>query len=226
VSRADFGFLLWNATKLYCNAKEELGEDAANTWSPELIEYLLDHPKSCDETLGIVGDMDYRDPYYDQMGGKEEDENDEETDRPLDRYCTMKITFFSSESVDTVRSSIEEALQVVAKKHGISVTLGNSVKFYAENCLVTVECAVIRDDGEALTHEAFEYRNRAVLHGLDPALLFKAFTDSDGKRMKLIGFNPKARNAPFVLKSQEGRIYAADEESIRLAVNLPPRVKG
>ncbi len=71
-SRAGLTGLLWNATKLYCDAKEESHIEAANTWSPELPEYLIDHPDKCDETLGIVADKDYRDPFYDGMGEKGE----------------------------------------------------------------------------------------------------------------------------------------------------------
>jgi hypothetical protein len=70
LSRGEFGALLWNATKLYCDAKEEANPEGDNTWSPELPEYLLDHPDKCEETLGLVGDKDYRDPYYDGMGEK------------------------------------------------------------------------------------------------------------------------------------------------------------
>ena len=70
LSRAELGALLWNSTKLYCDAKEESNDDAANTWSPELPQYLLDHPDKCDETLGLVADKDYRDPYYDGLGEK------------------------------------------------------------------------------------------------------------------------------------------------------------
>ena len=64
-TRGDVGFLLWNATKLYCNAKEEMNDGSGHTWSPELPEFLLDHPEQCEETLGLVADKDYRDPYYD-----------------------------------------------------------------------------------------------------------------------------------------------------------------
>jgi len=65
VSRSDLGGLLWNATKLYCEANEDrTGQDS--TWSPELPEFLQDHPEQCEETLGIVATEDYRDPYYDR----------------------------------------------------------------------------------------------------------------------------------------------------------------
>jgi hypothetical protein len=66
ISRADLGSLLWNATKLYCDANEQASPDRESTWSPELPDFLLDHPERCDESLGIVADQDYRDPYYDR----------------------------------------------------------------------------------------------------------------------------------------------------------------
>jgi hypothetical protein len=66
IARADFGYPLFQATKLYCDANEEQFPDLTNTWSPELPDFLLDHPERCAESLGIVADEDYRDPYYDR----------------------------------------------------------------------------------------------------------------------------------------------------------------
>jgi len=66
ISRADLSGLLWNATKLYCEANEQTSSDRKSTWSPELPEFLLDHPERCEESLGIVADREYRDPYYDR----------------------------------------------------------------------------------------------------------------------------------------------------------------
>ncbi len=66
VSRADLAGLLWNATKLHCDANEERSLAPEGTWSPELPEFLLDHPERCEESLGNVADQDYRDPYYDR----------------------------------------------------------------------------------------------------------------------------------------------------------------
>jgi len=66
MTRADIGMLLFQATKLYCDANEEKFPERTNTWSPELPEFLLDNPERCAESLGIVADEDYRDPYYDR----------------------------------------------------------------------------------------------------------------------------------------------------------------
>ena len=66
LTRGDVGYLLFQATKLYCDANEEKFPDLTNSWSPELPDFLLDHPERCTESLGIVADEDYRDPYYDR----------------------------------------------------------------------------------------------------------------------------------------------------------------
>ena len=134
----------------------------------------------------------------------------------------MKITFFSKESVDAVRSSLDEALKAVAERHGIAVKI-NQMAFRAESCEVSVECAVFRSDGEALTREAIQFRDRAAFFGLDPALLFKTFTAHDGNRLKLIWLNPKAKANPFVVEGKDGTIYAASEAMIRDGFGLLPR---
>jgi len=68
--RAALAGVVHNATKLFCDAVEELrGGD--NRWSPELVDYLSDHPERARETLEIVSSDDYRDGYYDQLSGSD-----------------------------------------------------------------------------------------------------------------------------------------------------------
>jgi hypothetical protein len=60
--------ILWNATKLFCDTAREIhGQEryALTTWSPELLEFLSQHPGECGEALKIVASEDYRDGYYD-----------------------------------------------------------------------------------------------------------------------------------------------------------------
>lgn len=63
-TKTELGILLYDATKLFCNAVEEINEDTSR-WSPELSDYLFQFPEKCDETLNIVASEDFRDPYYD-----------------------------------------------------------------------------------------------------------------------------------------------------------------
>lgn len=67
--RGHFHQILWDATKLYCDAVRELyGENryAIATWSPDLPKFLFEHPEECDDSLKIVASEDYRDNYYDK----------------------------------------------------------------------------------------------------------------------------------------------------------------
>jgi len=134
----------------------------------------------------------------------------------------MKTSFFSKESVDALDKSLREALKAVADRHGIAVKV-KQFSYRTESCEISLECAVLREDGEAMTREAINFRDRAARYNLDPALLFKAFTGHDGKRLKLIGLNPKARNNPFVIRDESGTVYAADESVIRDGFGLPER---
>lgn len=56
--------ILWDSTKLYCQAAESVSGNENSTWSPELPDYLFDHPEKCAETLAIVASADYHDQYY------------------------------------------------------------------------------------------------------------------------------------------------------------------
>jgi hypothetical protein len=70
--RHHFYYILYNATKLYCDAVRDLhGAESYRlaSWSPELPDYLFAHPEMCEETLDIIGSEGYRDPYYDDREG-------------------------------------------------------------------------------------------------------------------------------------------------------------
>jgi len=100
VSRADLAGLLWNATKLHCDANEERFPAPESTWSPELPDFLLDHAERCEESLGIVADQDYRDPYY---------------DRPMDSGITADL-------------APEQGCALEVRHNGAAVARGNSLR--------------------------------------------------------------------------------------------------
>jgi hypothetical protein len=55
--RDHFHQILWDATKLYCDAVRELYREeryAIATWSPDLPKFLFEHPEECDDSLKIV----------------------------------------------------------------------------------------------------------------------------------------------------------------------------
>ena len=133
-----------------------------------------------------------------------------------------QITFFSKATADALHATLRDALKVVEAKHGIAITVG-SMKYCTENCVIEVECATRRDDGEILTREALAYRDMAPTHGLDPKFLFQYFTAHDGKRFKLVGFNRKSRGNPFVILADDGTAYSASEDLIRDGFKAPRR---
>jgi len=62
--------MLHNATKLYCDAIEDIEHERTkkapcNRWSPDLSRFLIENPEKVEEVLEIVASDDYRDNYYD-----------------------------------------------------------------------------------------------------------------------------------------------------------------
>ena len=64
--RHDLYLILFDATKIFCSSLGQIHDDSKTRWSPELVDYLFDHPEKCEETLGIVASKDYGDQYYDE----------------------------------------------------------------------------------------------------------------------------------------------------------------
>lgn len=62
--------IIEKASKLLCKEYEELHGDG-NRWSPDLVQYLVDHPERVVDTLQVVSSEGYRDGYFDDEGGHE-----------------------------------------------------------------------------------------------------------------------------------------------------------
>lgn len=109
----------------------------------------------------------------------------------------IKITKFDKPTLRALRADIDAAVAAVGAKYGISVTAGNA-SFRDTSATFKLECALLNSDGKAETKEM------VCLKECYPELVNKRVTFGRGTNGFIIGYNPRARQYPFLVKTVKG----------------------
>lgn len=113
---------------------------------------------------------------------------------------------FNKATLATLRPEVQAALDAIAAKHGITLRLGN-IGFSPDGGSFTSK---IEGKVEAIANEAEHKRflEYAGMYGLDPAKV----GDTPQGKVRLVGFNPKARSKPWIIEIEgmDGRRICDD----------------
>tara|TARA_R110002110_G_scaffold86383_1_gene225455 strand:+ start:318 stop:755 length:438 start_codon:yes stop_codon:yes gene_type:complete len=113
-----------------------------------------------------------------------------------------KITTMDRKNAGNIRKILETELEPILKQHGLSFDLGNasydddSVKF--NGFRISIEGGLSVQE-KALEREIADRRNYEFMVELDPTKVTKSF----GMKVSLVGFKPRARKRPFVIRDLE-----------------------
>tara|TARA_R110000824_G_scaffold199515_1_gene383487 strand:+ start:43 stop:480 length:438 start_codon:yes stop_codon:yes gene_type:complete len=113
-----------------------------------------------------------------------------------------KITTMDRKNAGNIRKLLETELEPILKQHGLSFELGNasydddSVKF--NGFRISIEGGLSVQE-KALEREIADRRNYEFMVELDPTKIAKSF----GMSVSLVGFKPRARKRPFVIRDLE-----------------------
>lgn len=108
----------------------------------------------------------------------------------------------------TLHAEFTEALEAVAKRHGVGIQLGNA-SFTSQNATFKVQVAVTGKGGVADTREAQDFRIFASSYGLSADDLGQTFPYG-GKEYTIVGLSRKSTKYPILCKR--------DGENVRLPV--------
>ncbi len=108
-----------------------------------------------------------------------------------------KITEFNKPTLRTLRVDIDMALAAVAATHGISITAGNA-SFRDSNATFKLECALLNSDGKS------ESKELVCLRECYPELVNKQITLELEGVGKIVGYNPRAHQYPFLIQTAKG----------------------
>lgn len=97
-----------------------------------------------------------------------------------------------------LREELQEAIQTVAKKHGLQITMGNcTVDTYGSYANFKMEVATKNDNGRAKTKQSEDYLKRCHFHNLKPEYLGQEF-EWHGTKFRLDGLNTRSVQYPIL----------------------------
>ena len=105
------------------------------------------------------------------------------------------VTEFTGATCNAMAQEIVEAVQAIAKKHGVSIRKGRG-KYTPETWTCKLEVSVLNTSGEAMTKERTELEQYGAGIGLKDAY-GKVFT-VQGKRFKVIGLSMSRPKYPVI----------------------------
>ena len=101
------------------------------------------------------------------------------------------------ENIRTLKREVEEALQPLADKHGISITMGRG-SFNATNATLKVEVATKDEDGVSVSREAEQWTHFAPRYGIAPDAVGKTVRGGLDQTFTIIGWNSRAKRYPVI----------------------------
>jgi len=126
------------------------------------------------------------------------------------------MTVITPTLLNSIRADVEEALDAIAEKHGVTITTGRAT-YTAQNATMKLEIAAIARDGTVQTKEAVDFAAYAFRYGLSPDDLGKEFRYA-GETFEIIGLKTRATKMPILGQSrQTGKIYKFPVNAVKAA---------
>jgi hypothetical protein len=129
----------------------------------------------------------------------------------------MKMKSIGSGELKLLATEIEEAVQSVAKKHGIQIKRGRGV-YGGSNASLKLELAVVGKGGQAQTREAEDFKRYASVYGLKAENLGAEFTDFDGEVYTITGLKPRSRKYPILVERVDGMGFKMPAERVKVGL--------
>ena len=122
---------------------------------------------------------------------------------------------FDKTSLQTLRVAMIEALDTVAKNHGVKFELGN-ISYTPTSCKIKLSAAVIDTlSGVAETRERTNFKIYAPTLGLKREWLDKSFGYL-GYQFVVVGLRPQSWKRPVLVQRNDGKIFKFTAETVRL----------
>ena len=119
----------------------------------------------------------------------------------------------SKDLLKALRVDIDAALAEVGKKHGVSLTQGNT-RYSVSTFTTKIEGIVLNSSSTGTTStEQAKYTSEAPICGIDPASYGKSFIDR-GTKFKIVGINRKAKKYPIIAQNDNGTRYKFGPEVV------------
>ena len=124
------------------------------------------------------------------------------------------IKQFDKTNLQGLRVEMDNALQAISNKYGITIKAGNA-SFSGNECTFKVKLNTKGTDGTVITKEAKDFDRYKGLHGMDHLSVGDTIY-IQGSPYILTGFNTRARKAPINFTNSVGSGYKC---SVRMLLN-------
>lgn len=124
----------------------------------------------------------------------------------------------TKDSVRDISRDINAAIQSVAKKHGIKLSM-NGGTYQSSNAVLKIKVSTISESGIVETKERISYIQNHKLYDLKREWLDQTFTNG-GFVYKIIGLNTRAYKRPVLCERNDGKVYKLSAENVRMWINL------
>ena len=132
---------------------------------------------------------------------------------------------FTKNNLSDLLKDIDEALAVVAEKHGVDFESVHSPSTRFTSNTVSIKLsAAITDEAEGIfSAEQVQWNRNCHRFGLAPADYGKTFylRSLDEKvKVTAVGVNPRAKKYPIVVQNEHGILYKMDLRTFKAAKDL------
>jgi hypothetical protein len=119
----------------------------------------------------------------------------------------MTISAFDKNSLNELRTDINEALAAVAEKHNIKLTTGN-ISYSNNTATIKVEAAVKSATGEVVNKELEALKAYGKMYLGQNFDIDKVYPTQQLGDVKFVGLNTRARKNPVLIKQvSTGKTY-------------------
>jgi hypothetical protein len=125
---------------------------------------------------------------------------------------------FTKNSINALRTEIDNTLAALGKKHGISLEAGNCT-FNASTCTFKLKCGVANSDGSFETKESLVWKEVHKVYGFTADDAKRPITRA-GRAYMIVGFNTAAKKYPLILEDMsDGMQYKFSIMQVKDMIN-------
>ena len=118
-------------------------------------------------------------------------------------------------NIRILREEMQNALDAVAKKHGVQIKFGNA-SFTPSMFTIKTEVAIQGGEGEVVGKEAEDFKLYCMGWGFEPSDLGKEF-DYLGDVFKIVGAKPRSKKYPIIGENiKTGKRFKFNPRNIKL----------
>jgi len=120
----------------------------------------------------------------------------------MTRRSNMTITSFTRADARNLNQEAKQALQEVAKRHGLVVESGNT-RYSGDRCTVRFDFRTVTSDGAPAERD---WRRHCGAFNLKPEDFGRTVV-RNGRRFKVVGIKPRATSWPVLAERDDGRRF-------------------